>query len=47
MVCVQEIKSANSDIGGLFIAAIDRVCLLEEDVAFDCEGVNLSRLGSI
>ena len=45
------VKSANSDAGGLFIAAVDRVCISEdaepERVAFDCEGVNLSRLGSV
>jgi exonuclease 3'-5' domain-containing protein 1 len=48
---VHVVKSADSDAGGLFIAAVDRVCISEdaepERVAFDCEGVNLSRLGSV
>ena len=44
-------KSADSEGGKLFIAAVDRVCVSEggenERVAFDCEGVSLSRLGSV
>ena len=45
------VKSADSDAGGLFIAAVDRVCSSKdaepERVAVDCEGVNHSRLGSV
>jgi hypothetical protein len=45
------VKSADSDAGGLFIAAVDRVCISEnaepKRFTFDCEGVNLGRLGSV
>jgi ribonuclease D len=48
---VHVVKSSNSDAGGLFIAAVDAVLLSEdselERVVFDCEGVDLSRLGSL
>ena len=48
---VHVVKSANSDAGAKFIAAVDNICISEESepnrVAFDCEGVNLSRLGSV
>jgi exonuclease 3'-5' domain-containing protein 1 len=45
------VKSAESDAGSLFLAAVDQAMLSEavelERVAFDCEGVNLSRVGSL
>lgn len=49
---VHVVKSADSDASGLFIAAVDEILLIEEGseparVALDCEGVNLSRLGSV
>ena len=48
---VHVVKSAESDAGSLFLAAVDQVMLSEaielERVAFDCEGVNLSRVGSL
>lgn len=48
---VHVVKSADSEVGGLFISAVDSVCLSEsgnhERVAFDCEGVNLSRIGTL
>jgi hypothetical protein len=46
------VKTADSDEGGKFIAAVDKACLSEDAecetfVSFDCEGVNLSRLGTL
>jgi hypothetical protein len=49
---VHVVSSATSDEGLQFIEAVDRACALEgdgepEQVAFDCEGTNLSRIGSV
>ena len=48
---VRLVNGAESEDGKLFVAAVDEACLSEDDepyrVAFDCEGVNLSRLGSV
>ena len=50
-IMVNVVKSADSDAGRFFIAAVHRVCISEdakaERVAFYCKGVNLSRLGSV
>ena len=50
-IMVYVVKSADSDAGRFFIAAVHRVCISEdakaERVAFYCKGVNLSRLGSV
>ncbi|KAL7523973.1 hypothetical protein ACHAXR_000385, partial [Thalassiosira sp. AJA248-18] len=45
-------KAADTDTGRRFISAVDRVLYSDEDkntkrIAFDCEGVNLSRIGSL
>jgi len=48
-VCV--VDSEESDEGQRFIAAVDKVTMTEEGdlerVVFDCEGVDLSRIGSV
>jgi exonuclease 3'-5' domain-containing protein 1 len=48
---VHVVRSANDDAGGLFIAAVDEVMLSDNTeskrVVFDCEGVDLSRIGSV
>jgi len=48
---VRLVNGAESEEGKLFVAAVDEACLSEDAepyrVAFDCEGVNLSRLGSV
>lgn len=48
---VYVVKSSESDEGQRFIAAVDGVALEEggglQRVTFDCEGVNLSRVGSV
>jgi exonuclease 3'-5' domain-containing protein 1 len=48
---VHVVKSADSDTGVLFIAAVRKACrsvkIVPERVAFDCEGCQLSRLGSV
>mmetsp|Transcript_28522 Transcript_28522/g.60190 ORF Transcript_28522/g.60190 Transcript_28522/m.60190 type:complete len:277 (-) Transcript_28522:168-998(-) len=52
---VYTVKSADTDSGQRFIAAVNSVLSLDgasgdgvsSRVAFDCEGVNLSRLGSL
>ena len=48
---VRLVNGAESEDGKLFVAAVDEACLSENAepyrVAFDCEGVNLSRLGSV
>lgn len=49
---IYTVKSADTRSGQRFISAVDTILLLDEDetskrVAFDCEGVNLSRLGSL
>ena len=48
---VYTVKSADTGSGKKFIGAVDAIFLGEKEsqkrVAFDCEGVNLSRLGSL
>ena len=50
---VYTVKSADTGSGQKFIGAVDAIFLDEKGsqkqkrVAFDCEGVNLSRLGSL
>mmetsp|Transcript_4427 Transcript_4427/g.6786 ORF Transcript_4427/g.6786 Transcript_4427/m.6786 type:complete len:272 (-) Transcript_4427:317-1132(-) len=48
---VYVVKSSESDEGQRFIAAVDGVALEKggelERVTFDCEGVNLSRIGTV
>lgn len=48
---VYTVKSADTGSGQKFIGAVDAIFLGEKEsqkrVAFDCEGVNLSRLGSL
>lgn len=48
---VHVVRSANDDAGGLFIAAVDEVMLSDSTeskrVVFDCEGIHLSRVGSV
>lgn len=45
------VKSADEDPGKSFISSVNDICSFREDidnrVAFDCEGVNLSRLGTV
>ena len=49
MVCV--VKSADTDNGGHFISAVDKILLSGDEntwrVAFDCEGIRLSRVGTV
>ena len=46
-----HVKSADSDAGGLFIAAVDRVCISEdaepERVALDCVGFVFPKMPSL
>ena len=48
---VHVVKSADSDTGGLFIAAVDRVCISEdaepERVALDCVGFVFPKMPSL
>ena len=48
---VHVVNSANSNAGKLFMASVDKACASGagdmERVAFDCEGVKLSRSGSL
>ena len=50
---VHVVKSSDTDAGGKFIAAVKEALLVSEDsskpnrVVFDCEGVDLSRIGSV
>ena len=48
---VQVAESSNSIAGGQFISSVNKLCLSGEGeqkyVTFDCEGVNLSRLGTV
>jgi 3'-5' exonuclease len=51
-IMVVIVKCAASDEGHAFIAAVEQVILMTESdanvqVAFDCEGLNLSRVGTI
>ena len=49
---VHVVKSSDTDAGGKFIAAVDEALVSEDSsqpnrVVFDCEGVDLSRIGSV
>ena len=49
---VHVVKSSDTDAGGKFIAAVDEAMVSEDSsqpnrVVFDCEGVDLSRIGSV
>ena len=50
-IMVHVVKSADSDAGGLFIAAVDRVCISEdaepERVALDCVGFVFPKMPSL
>ena len=48
---VHVVKSSDTDVGGKFIAAVDEALVSEDSepnrIVFDCEGVDLGRLGSV
>lgn len=49
---IHTVNSADTPSGQSFIAEVNQILMLPADgagkrVAFDCEGVNLSRLGTV